>query len=369
MPTITSQIVNVNAIVTASPAPSQLQQSGALVSVGGTTLTSGTYQYCATLAAVEALLSTAGNYVELTHMATTFFAQGSSVGVYILELGIESSAALGITALGTWITANPNIFYAYLTPATWDTSGTTLNTLAATYSSPTSKTYFFVTTSTSTISDYTATTKAIIATVPSPTAATTEFQAAALFYQWLSNAPSAAAPTPPMAYRYLYGVTPWATTNNATLINGVLSAYGNLILTGAEGGISTATLFKGQTMDGNQAMFWWAVDWVQITAKQLLAAAIINGSNENPPLYYNQNGINQLLAILQNIGTTGIEFGLLLSATFSATPFATYTQQNPTNYAAGTYNGFSATVTPQTGFLTITFNLDALEFTSTAIAA
>lgn len=359
---ITSTIVTVNAQVTAAPTPSTLQQSGALVSVGGTTISANTSQYFGTLAAVVAALSSSGNYLEIQHMATTFFAQGNAVGLYILELGVEGSASAGITALGTWITNNPGNFYAYLTPATWDASGAALNTLAANYSSPTGKTYFFVTTTTNTITAYDVTTKAIIATVPSPTAAGTEFQAAALFYQWLSNLPSAANPVPPMAYRFLYGVTPWVQTGNQASINTILTAYGNIVLTGAEGGISTATLFKGTTMDGNQAMFWYAVDWLQINAKQLLAAAIINGSNENPPLYYNQNGINRLLSILEAIGSAGISFGLLLSASFVATPFLTYTQANPTNYAAGIYNGLSATVTPQAGFLTITFDIDAVQF-------
>jgi hypothetical protein len=365
MAVVTSQIVIVNAIVTEAPTPSQLQQSGALVSVGGTTQTTGTYTYYGTLAGVVAALSSSGNFDEIQDMATTFFAQGNAVGLYVLELGVEGSSAAGITALGSWITSNPGIFYAYLTPAAWDASGAALNTLAANYSSPTGKTYFFVTTTSSTISAY-AGNKAIFATVPSPTAAGTEFQAAAFFYQWLSNAPSATSPAPPMGYRFMFGVTPWVTVNNQTQINAVLTAYGNVILTGAEGGISTATSFKGTTMDGNQSMFWWDVDWVQIKAKQLLAAAIINGSNENPPLYYNQNGINHLLAILQEIGNTGISFGILLSASFASVPFALYTQQNPSNYAAGIYNGFSATVTPQNGFLTITFNLDALAFVPAA---
>lgn len=358
----TSTIVSVNATVTAAPAPSQLQQSGALVSEGGTTLSSGTYQYCATLAQLTALLSTAGNYVELGHMASTYFAQGNAVGVYVLELGTQSTAPLGITALQTWITANPQVFYAYLTPANWDGSAAAFNTMAALFSSPTSKTYFFATTSSGTISAYAPTTKAIIATVPSPTAAGTEFQAAALFYQWLSNNPSASSPAPPMAFRFLFGVTPWSLIGNQTTINSILTAGGNVILTGAEGGISTATLFKGTTMDLNQAMFWWAVDWVLINAKQRLTAAIIDGSNSNPPLYYNQSGINQLLAILNNLGTDGVSFGLLLTESFAATSFKDFTAANPSDYAAGIYTGFSATVQPQGGFLSITFNLDATQF-------
>jgi hypothetical protein len=359
---ITPQIVQVTATVTPAPAPSTLQQSGALVSVGGTTQTVGTYTYYSTLTALTAALSAAGNFVELGRMATTFFAQGNAVGVYVLELGVVASAPLGITALQTWITANPAVFYAYLVPAAWDASGAALNTMAATFSSPTSKTYFFVTTTSSTITAYAATTKAVVAIVPSPTAAGTEFQAAALFYQWLANTPAIATPAPPMAFRYVYGVTPWSLNGNGTTIGTVLTAFGNIILSGAEGGISTATIRDGTTMDGNQMMFWYAVDWVQIQAKQRLAAAIINGSNSNPPLYYNQAGINYLLAILGVIGTTGTSFGLLLTATFGATPFLTYTNANPTDYAAGRYNGFTATVTPQFGFLSITFSLNAVTF-------
>lgn len=362
MPTVTSTIVQVNATVTAAPTPSTLQQTGCLVSEGGTTLTTNTYQYCATLAQVEAILGSGGNYVELGYMATTYFAQGNAVGVYVLEIGSVGSPSAGITALDTWITANPGVFYAYLCPANWDTSGSALNTMAANYSSPTGRTYFFVTTSQSTISAYAPTTKAIFAVVPSPTAATSEFQAAAFFYQWLNNNPSAANPAAPMGYRYLYGVTPWVLTNNTTLITEILSANGNIVLTGAEGGISTACIFLGTTIDGNQSMFWWATDWLQIQAKQQLAAAVINGSNSNPPLVYNQGGINRLLGVLQAIGLAGISDALLNSATFTAQSFTAYTAANPSAYAAGQYGGFTCVVVAQGGFLKITFNVDATQF-------
>lgn len=366
MPNLTSTIVNVQATVTAAPAPSLLQQSGAIVSVGGTTLTANTSQYYGTLAELEAVISNTGNYLEVTAMATTFFAQSSAssspIGVYVLELGVQSSPANGIAALGAWLTANPGTFYAQLTPATWDTDAAGLNALAADYSSSAGKTYFFVTTTASTISGYATTTKAIVAVVPSPTALSTEFGAAAFFYQWLANNPSTANPAAPMNFRFAYGVTPWELTNNQTTINNILSANGNVILTGAEGGISTATLRNGTTMDGNQMMFWYSVDWILIQSKLQLAAAIINGSNSLPPLYYNQAGINRLLAILNGIGSTGVSDGLLLTADFAAVPFATYTAQYPANYAAGVYNGFSCTATPQLGFNSITFYLDATEF-------
>jgi hypothetical protein len=361
MSTVTQQIVTVNAEVTTAPTASTLQQSGALVSFGGTTLTTGTWQYCGNLAAVTAILSTTGNYVELGHMAGTFFAQGTAVGVYVLELGVQASIPTQITDLSTFVAANPQQFYAYLVPAAWDTANSAaVQTMAAAFGGPTGKTYFFVSSSTANIGAYT--TKAILATVPSPTAASTEFQAAALFYQWLATSPSIAAPAPPLAYRYVYGVTPWNPNGNTTAINTILTAFGNIIGTGAEGGISTSIIFKGTTSDGNQAMFWYAVDWILINSKLLLANAIINGSNSNPPLLYNQFGINTLLGVLTNLGTTGISLGLLLSATFEAVPFATYIAANPSAYAAGNYAGFSCTATPQLGFLTITFYLDATSF-------
>lgn len=438
--TITPRIVNLNAIVTASPAASQLQQSGAIISVGGTTLTTNAYQYCGNLAAVQAILSSAGNYAEVTNMATTFFAQGTGVGLYVLELGTGTSADAEIAVLTTWLTNNPGVFYSFLTPASWDsskdevgsvtitlggsgyttapavtfaaptsgvtatgtavitngavtsvtitnpgsgyttaptvtfaapTSGTTatgtanlasaLEILASDYASPSGKTYFFVTTTSANLGNY-GTNKSVFASVTSPTAASTEFQAAVGFYNWLVNNPGPANMLAPMAYRFAYGVTPWVTAGNSTAINTVLTGYGNLILTGAEGGISKASLFKGTTMDGEQSAWWYGIDWFQIQVKQALAAAIINGSNSNPPLLYDQNGINTLQAIAQNIANDAVTYGCALSATVTATPFYTYTQANPNDYAAGVYNGLSATVVGQNGFLTITFTLDAVQF-------
>ena len=370
--TITPTIVNVNAQVTTAPTSSQLQQSGCFVSVGGTTLTANTYQFCANAAAVTAILSAAGNFAELTKMSTTFFAQSSAaggpIGVYVLELGASGGVVpTQITSLGTWITANPLVFYAFLTPATWDTSNATnTNTMASAFSSATGRTYFFVTTTSSNLTSYTN--KAIFATVPSPTAAGTEFQSAAPFYQWLANNPSVASPATPMSYRFVYGVTPWAYIStagviNLTTINTILSAYGNVLITGAEGGISTSMISKGTLMDGNQAMFWYCVDWILTNAKLYLANAIINGSNTTTPIQYNQAGINALLGVAQTICNSSVSFQLALSATVTATPFITYTNANPANYAAGIYNGFTCVVVPQLGFESITFNLSATNFT------
>lgn len=436
--TITPTIVNVNTTVERAPTVNQLQQSGAMVSCGGTTLTSGTYQYIGQLSQLTSILAaplaitgmtwasgtvtvttaaaisvstnqtftttitgavpaayngtyvatvtgantftfsltanpgtetTPGTYTPpysafLLNAAMTHFAQGNSVGFYVLELGVASTAATAITALQTWITNNstPQVFYAYLVPASWDAaSSAALNTMTANYESPSGQTYFFVTTTVSNLPNYAAN-KAVIALVPSPTAAATEHQASGAFYDWLVNNPGPANPLAPMGRRWQYGVTPWAQANNQTSINTVLTDYGNLILTGAEGGVSTASLFNGTTMDGEQAAWWYGVDWFRIQVKQALANAVLNGSNSNPPLLYNQHGINTLLAVAQNVANSAVQFGCLLSATVTAVPFSTYTTQNPNDYNNGIYNGFSATVVGQNAFLTLTFQLDATQF-------
>lgn len=436
--TITPTIVTVNTTVVRAPTVNQLQQSGAIVSCGGTTLPAGTYQYNGNLAQVQSILAaplaisgmvwstgtvtvttsaaislstgqtftttiagavpaayngtyaatvtgantftfaltpnpgtetTPGTYTPpysafINNSATTFFAQGQTVGVYVLELGPATTAAAAITALQTWITgnSNPQVFYAYLLPASWDlASSAALNTMTANYESPSGQTYFFITTTVANLPNYSAN-KAVFALVPSPTQASTEHQLAASFYDWLQNNPGSANPLAPMAFRYQFGVTPWSQNGNQTSINTVLTNFGNLILTGAEGGVSTATLYKGTTMDGEQSAFWYGIDWFRIQVKQALANAVINGSNSNPPLLYDQQGINTLLSIAQNVANNAVKFGCALSAVVSAVPFATYTTQNPSDYNNGIYNGFSATVVGQNGFLTLTFQLAATQF-------
>src|SRR5580692_3829547 len=96
--TITPQIVNLTAVLTVAPEPSQLQRSGAFVSTGGTTLTTGSYLYCGQLSVLQGVLQTSGsgNQVELNTMGTTFFAQGQSIGAYVLELGTQAAGAAGI---------------------------------------------------------------------------------------------------------------------------------------------------------------------------------------------------------------------------------------------------------------------------------
>src|SRR6185437_8597356 len=130
---------------------------------------------------------TPGNQVELGLAVSSFFTQGTRRAISVLELG-AADASTGPTALGTWIAANPGVFYAYLTPKSWDGSANFI-ALAKTFKADTSKTYFFVTTTISTYAQY-AGIKCIQLWVEAPGVSTTEFDAAAALQIFLSYAPS-----------------------------------------------------------------------------------------------------------------------------------------------------------------------------------
>jgi hypothetical protein len=423
-------IVNVSVTQQVAPAPSTLQQTGAFISQGATTLAAGTTQLLTKVSDLTSILrgatsitsmilsagtvtvttttphgiptgdvveviitgvlptayngtvnatSTGTNtftYVlggspgsvtvqgvmtledvqELVAMTTTFFAQGANQAVYVLELGVGTPAQ-GVTALNSYI-INPTIrFYSYLLPKTWDTEPTAW-AMANTYTGTTAQLYFYVTTTIATYSNW-ETFKSVFATVQSPSAPVTEFSASAIFWTTLSYNPNASNLAHPLAFTYVYAVTPYVLTN--TLQTQLKAAGVNWIGTGAEGGISNKVIFWGTFMDLSPFNYWYSVDWMAINVEIALANAIINGSNlPTNPLYYNQAGINTLQKVAQATTNNGISFGLVLSpATVQAVPFTTYIAQHPSDYATGTYNGLSLTFVPARGFTQITIYLTA----------
>ena len=338
----------------------------ALLTNPGSETTPGTYQ---PLSAVE-----------LVQMNNTFWAQGSQLPVWLLELGAGSPTE-GVTALGTYLTANPNAFYAYLVPRKWDAVSSFLTFIAG-FESPTAKTYFFITTTLGNYASYTAAMKCAVTEIESPAVTTAEFQVAAPFWDVLNNSPSSTNRVSPLAFTYQYGVTPYPISGNLATFALLKAAGVNTAQVGSEGGSSNVILKWGTTMDLNPFNYWYSVDWTQINIQQTLAAVVINGSN-NPtnPLYYNQQGINTLQDAAASILSQGVSAGLIVgqvvqttlsSADFlaaldagqfvgqcviNAVPFITYSVANPTHYASGIYNGLSITMTPQIGFTSITVNL------------
>lgn len=333
-------------------------------------------------------------YFELTTMATTYFAQGSAQGVYVLELG-EGDAATGVAALDTYITANPNsaytpgatgFFYAYLVPRSWASESTFLD-FVADFESTTARTYFFTTMTTDNYTNFTNLMKSVLGLIEAPVIASTEFTLAAPFYWLLNNRPSSTNKVPPFAFTFLFGVTPYPTKGNSALFATLLAAGINFVGTGAEGGISTAILRNGTTMDGRQMTYWYSVDWIQINSDINISNAVINGSNNKQnPLYFDQPGIDRLQQVIAQTFSNAVSFGLangtvkqtsldgpdftdLLNTgalagmlVINAIPFLPYNIENPGDYRAGEYDGFTGVYIDQTGFIHILFSINVTDF-------
>ena len=322
---------------------------------------------------------------ELISMNSTFFAQGSQQAVYVLELG-PGTPAEGVTALGTYITANPGVFYAYLVPALWSGEAT-FKTFAALFTALTAKTYFYTLMTLGNYAGFANTLKSVFGEVPAPATPATEFTVAAAFFKALNYKPSSTNKVTPMAYSYQFGVTPYPTAGNVSTLASLLAANVNYVGTGAEGGLSNLVLFNGTTKDGRDFSYWYSVDWAAINIDTNVAAAVINGSN-NPqnPLYYNQDGINRLQAVIASTMATGVTYGMVFGTpiqvqmdpsdfttavqngqfagltAINAQPFLAYSAANPNDYAAGLYSGFQVAFTPNRGFKQIVIGVNVSDF-------
>lgn len=287
-----------------------------------------------------------------------FFAQGNSVGTYLLELGWHADIASQTVALKAYMDEPLKRFYAYLVPEAWDGDQSFIN-LAKLYTADTAMQYFYTLTEnpkdTNYLSPY-AGIKSIIATADDTWPLTNA--AAAAMWNLVSASPSEINKVPPMAFRYLQAVN--ANKAKASILKVMAQQNVNYVDTGAEGGISNTILVKGVTSDGNDATYWYSVDWVQINVDMQLANAVINGSN-NPinPLYYNQDGIDRLQQVAQGVFNTGGSYGLVNGAApVNAIPFKAYIKNNPNDYGIGRYAGLSARYTPMRGFTEIIFNIN-----------
>ncbi|MFT2793037.1 hypothetical protein ACMV5I_23625 [Serratia sp. T13T92] len=459
-------IVNINVSVTNPPKPSQLLKSGAMISMGGTTLAIGDYKLLTTKDDLKAITSpskaiatiawsagvvtvtlssahgwTTGDTIplvvsgatpaaynraatatvtsstaftyplttnpgaatvmgtvktvaanEIIQMNTTFWAQGTTRAVYVLELG-DVSVAAAVAALADFIDEDISLgntyqkFFSYLVPREWD-ADTTFKTLANNYTSPGSLVKFFVTT---TIATYEAWVSGkypnVFAGVEAPGIGATEFSMSAPFQSSLANDPGSSNMVPPMAYRFMYGVTEYPPTGNGTLLKTLQEKNINYIGTAAEGGLSNKMLVAGHMLDGMPFNYWYSVAWCAINLEIDLANEVINGSNTTVnPLYYEPQGIGRLQRRALKTLRSGISYGLILgqvidtqlnqdafneqyekgtyagSAVINAVPFASYTSLNPSDYADGKYGGLSAVITPKRGFESITFNLNVTNF-------
>lgn len=323
------------------------------------------------------------NQLELIAMVDEIYSQGSTQAVYVLELGAGDGAS-GPTALSTWIQVNPGVFYSYLVPRLWDNEANFL-TLVRAFAANDAKTYFFTTTTVATYLAYKGI-KSVYWFVETPGAGLTSFDCASHFQQWLSNNPGPGNLASPMAWRFTTDTTPYPQQGNAALLATLDQNLVNYVTTGAEGGIADDCIANGCMADGNSAMYWYAIDFMDLAFDLNQSNAIINAANNGAPINYDQNGINTLQDVNYDTISDGIAFNLLNGTAtraalaqqafvrnledgdyedqnvINAVPFLIYVKQNPSAYKEQTYGGFTAVIIPQEGLEAILMNLNATSF-------
>lgn len=329
--------------------------------------------------------------IELVSMANSFFAQGAGTQVQVLELG-PADGTTGPPLLTTWIQGNPKTFYSYLVPRNWDATAAYL-ALAALFESPgpAGQTYFFTTTTSANYGNYSATMKDVLLLVEAPgvLAGGTEFSMAALF-----AAASAYNPGPNQLMtsfngKFLFGVTPYPLANNLPTLTALSNANVSVVGTGAEGGISDATIGwsaigpGGHTLDGHDYSYWFEIDFVVIQSHLILANYVLNNGPNNSanPLGYDQDGVDRLqdveVAFLQSACAFNVAQGSVTSASLTPTafgqalnaetyldqnvvnavPFVAYNLLNPNDFALGKYSGMTVVFIPQSFFQQISVTL------------
>lgn len=347
-------IVTINVTQQQAATPNKLQQKGVIISQGGTNTATNVITTVTSATQFATLTPSA----ELQAKYNSFMANNKGALTFdILELGAGTTAA-GITALSAFLTANPKKYYSYLLPVGWAADATLAPVLSA-HSAQNEMVYFYFTSTTGAAASY-AGIKSARQAINSPTALTTESLAAAWFALELNYAPSATNKKTQAEFAFLFGITQYAVTNAEAISFKTLNlAYAG---SGAEGGISNTILRNANGGDGKQTGYWYAIDWAQIEINLALANAVINGSNMQPPLSYDNAGINYLRDVAQNRGNAGIGFNLLLQCTVTAIDLVTYTTANPNDRPLGIYSGLSCRIVTQIGFESIVFNLNVSDF-------
>jgi hypothetical protein len=215
----------------------------------------------------------------------------------------------------------------------------------------------------------------------------TEFSQAGPFYASLNYNASSSSKVGPLEFQFVFGVTPFPTAGNSSLLTTLKAANISVIGTGAEGGTANTMVLWGNMLDGNPYNYWYSVDYVHIWLGLNISNAVINGSNDPAnPLYLDQAGITRLEGVgaqtLSNMVTFGLALGKVVQAAMdgpsfalaedagqfdgqcviNAVPFAAYYLANPGDYKIGRYAGYSVAYTPLRGFDSIVFNVSAVSF-------
>jgi len=389
-----ADIVLVNVTITDRPPPNNLQKKGAIISQLGTTLTAGVptlINQPSQLTAHLPLVATADS-LALVQSVNDYFAMGADTALYILETGISGTGvgalADNIAYVSGWIAAHPQTLYAYAVPVGWHLETTFLTLVNAYNNFSTTPTIFLATVGHADFATIASNPAHNLALTTNPT----ETRNTAAMSQLYAITRRSPADNPrsvaPFTMQGMKGAPQFPRLDNDALFQTFENANIGYPISGREAGDPETFLKGGRTTDGKPLDWRYSVDWARINAQQAIAALVINGSKIGTlaPLWYNQEGIDRLQAVVLGVGNIGVSARLFAGATelheratydfladvangvyagnvaINAEPLQLYKANNPTHYQQQLYAGLSMSLTPLHGFYTIVFNLNVVNF-------
>lgn len=348
-------------------APVNKQQRVIFLSTGQSSLTAGSSPTLIT-SLTQATSAPVSATNDLLSFAIGFFGMGSGASFYVTELGSSATQA----QINTFIQNNSGYYYIFVLPSVFTQNQNGSFAASQTLANQTACSYVMYPWSAYYLSDFTSISpppgKGAIVCMASAINPANESEqnifAGAMAYLYASLSPSAVTRVTPFNYSYLPGVLPTYQPNDLTDIQTAGAANVNFSTTAQFAGQGNVILLGGVTNDGNPISFWYGADYAYLNMVQALNLAIVQGANDQTnPLYYNQAGINRLLAAATASLQNAVSVGAIQSPfTINAVDFVDYITANPNAYQNGTYAGLSATVVPTRGFEQITFAL-TIDFT------
>lgn len=343
---------------------------------GLTTLSVGDVVYIGSLKAGLALFTdqTSAPSSVLYGRLVNYFGASPTVGCYIFYAGPSGSAdddRAAIGQLSTWYANNYNAvnggtaWWAASLPQSWYAgaaadSTSALNTFLKAYSGPGDMPIFVMDTLSSDgsadpdISAVTGLSDAVLVYAPSATA----YQGSALLGT-ISSIYSGTSPT--SAPNISLYTAPTATAPDLTQSEKSDLNAANVVWSGTVNTTTGAQVWQGgRTQSGILIQNKYAANVVKLVVQQALDDMIILRNQAGNPILYDEAGIRELAArIRQELGAlarsgiitqvayqpaTSVSAAVAASPGVSYVPYAQYVTANPSDVAAGIYDGFTLSV-------------------------
>lgn len=186
----------------------------------------------------------------------------------------------------------------------------------------------------------------------------------AIGYELSNYAPSTVNKVNSMTYRRLYNAAPLE--DNDYIKNKSLQDQFNtnmLLNPPIDGSGAKSLVYPGILADGNDFTYWFGVDYIRFELISNITNLLIHGNNSKiNPIYYNQDGIDRIKALVKQTITRCASYGIIQSNfTVSAIDFADYVTQNPNDYKQEIYGGISIEVSPLKALRRIKFVLQVTD--------